>query len=181
MNVTSTISPIDNDITSHSIHDCFCLGQYQEHADQPHPIFIKFTRAIDAVSLLLKCSSLPDKITIKPDMSQAKRFIESLLLKVGWHLIQSGTNLAIRIQSKNIFVDNKLHERVHNSSFELVPAPPSLPSISNSSATPEEDTTPSPHTNSNLCNSNNSSSSYYSNDKDHSSQLIPKPKSTTEH
>ena len=132
-NVISAVSPVDNDITSHSIRDCFRLGRYQEHADRPHPILIKFTRAIDAASLLSKRSSLPDKIFIKPDMSQAERFIESLLLKERWCLIQSGTNRkSIRIQSTNIYVDDKLHGKVHNSSFELVSTSPSPPSISDS-------------------------------------------------
>ena len=59
-------------------------------------------------------------------MSQAERFTESLLLKERWRLIQSGTNRkSIRIQSTNIYVDDKLHGRVHNSLFELATTPPS--------------------------------------------------------
>ena len=55
-------------------------------------------------------------------MTQDERLVESLLLKERWSLIQTSRieHKAIRIQYNKIFVHNKLHGQVINSSF--VPA-----------------------------------------------------------
>ena len=82
-NVISTVSHVDRKITSQNIRDCFRLGKYQECAKRPRPILIKLTRDIDVISLLSNHSSLPNNISIKPDMSQAENTIESLLMKEG--------------------------------------------------------------------------------------------------
>ena len=56
-------------------------------------------------------------------MLQEERQTESLLLKERWTLIQSGIERkAIRIRSNKIFILNKLHGQIINSSF--IPAQP---------------------------------------------------------
>ena len=69
-NVITAVSHVDREITSQNIHDCFRLGKYKESAKRPHPILIKLTGAIDVISLLFNRNSLPNNISIKPDMSQ---------------------------------------------------------------------------------------------------------------
>ena len=71
-NVITAGSHVDREVTSQSIRDCFRLGKYKESAKRPRPILIKLTRAIDVISLLSNRSSLPNNISIKPDMSQAE-------------------------------------------------------------------------------------------------------------
>jgi len=64
--------------------------------------------------------SLPKELRIKPDMSAEERQMESLLLKERWALIQSGIERkVIRICSNKIFVHNKLHGQIINSSLVL--------------------------------------------------------------
>ena len=119
-NVITAVSHVDHEITSQNIRDCLRLGKYKESAKRPRPILIKLTRAIDVISLLSNRNSLPNNISIKPDMSQAKRTIESLLMKERWRLIQTGIDhKSIKIQAANIYVNNKLHGKVCNSSFAL--------------------------------------------------------------
>ena len=116
-NVISAVSHVDHEIT---ICDCLSLGKYKESAKRPRPILVKLTRAIDVISLLSNRSSLPKNISIKPDMSQAERTIESLLMKERWRLIQTGIDRkSIKIQAANIYVNNKLHGKVCISSFTL--------------------------------------------------------------
>jgi len=68
--------------------------------------------------MLSKARFLPKEIRIKPDLSQEERQIESLLLKERWVLIQAGTERkAIKIRGTKIFVSNKLHGQIINSSF----------------------------------------------------------------
>jgi len=67
--------------------------------------------------VLSKARFLPKEIRIKPDKSQEERQIESVLLKERWVLIQAGTERkAIKIRSTKIFVSNKLHGQIINSS-----------------------------------------------------------------
>ena len=94
------------------------MEKYKESAKRPDPILIKLTRAIDVISLLSNRSFLPDNISIKPDMSQAKCTIQLLLMKERWHLIQTDIDCkSIKIQAANIYVNNKLHGKVYNSSL----------------------------------------------------------------
>ena len=119
-NVISAVSHVDREITSQSIRDCFRLGKYKESAERPRPILIKLTRAIDVINLLSNRSSFPKNISIKPDMTQAERTIESLLMKERWRLIQTGIDRkSIKIQAANIYVNNKLHGKVSISSLTL--------------------------------------------------------------
>ena len=54
-------------------------------------------------------------------MSQAKRIIESLLMKKRWSLIQTGIDRkSFRKQAANIYVKNKLHGKVCKLSFTLL-------------------------------------------------------------
>jgi len=117
-NVKSIISEGDNSISPLSIWDLLRLGKYREQAQRPRPILVKLTRTIDVSTLLIKAKSLPKGVNIKPDMTREERLTESILLKERWSLIQSGLNRrAIKIRSNKIFVINKLHGQVVNSSF----------------------------------------------------------------
>ena len=69
---------------------------------------------------LSKTSSFPNGIQIKPDMTPEERLTESILLKERWALIQKETECrAIKICGNRIFVNNKLHGEVKNSSLVL--------------------------------------------------------------
>ena len=92
-NVISTVSHVDSEITSQSIHDFFRLGKYKESVERSHPMLIKVTKAIDVISLSSNHSYFPNNISIKPDMSQAKRITESLLMKERWSLIHLIVNV----------------------------------------------------------------------------------------
>ena len=118
-NVTKIVTEGDNTINPLSIRDLLRLGKYREQANKPRPILLRLTRTIDVSILLSKAAkSLPKGIRIKPDMTREERHIESLLLKERWSLIQSGLDRrAIRIRSDKIFVNNKLHGQVVNSSY----------------------------------------------------------------
>jgi len=77
------------------------LGKYQEQANKLRPIL---NRTMD-VSILLSrtAKSLPKGTKIKPDMRPEERYIESLLFKERWSLIQSGLDHnAIKILSDKI-------------------------------------------------------------------------------
>jgi len=109
----------DNSISPLSIRDLLRLGKYREQANKPRPILVKLNRTVDVSILLLKAAkSLPKGIKIKPDMTREERHIETLLLKERWSLIQSGRDRrSIKIRSDKIFVNNKLHGQVVNSTY----------------------------------------------------------------
>jgi len=116
--VTSTITEGDNSISPLSIRDMFRLGKYREQSKIPRPILVKLNRTMDVSVLLTKARSLPKHIRLKPDMSPAERLVESLLLKERWSLIQSGIDRKeIKICSNKIFVKQKLHGQVINSTY----------------------------------------------------------------
>jgi len=117
-NVTTIVTQGDKSINPLSIRDLLRLGKYREEAKKPRPILIRLTRTLDVSLLLAKAKSLPKGISIKPDMTREEREIESLLQKERWSIIQTGVNRkAIKIRSNKIFVNNKLHGQVVNSSF----------------------------------------------------------------
>ena len=116
--VTSIITQGDNSVSPLSIRDLLRLGKYRDQSKTSRPILVKLNRTIDVTTLLIKARSLPKEIRIKPDMSHEERLIESLLLKERWSLIQSGIERkVIRIRANKIFVKNKLHGQIIDSSF----------------------------------------------------------------
>ena len=116
--VTSIVTEGDNSISPLSIRDLLRLGKYREESSKPRPILVKLNRTIDVSLLLSKAKSLQKDIRIKPDLTREERMIESLLLKERWTLIQSGVERkVIKIRSNKIYVKNKLHGQVTNSSF----------------------------------------------------------------
>ena len=132
--VTSIITKGENSISPLSIRDLVRLGKYHEQLKQPRPLLVKLNRSIDASALLLKARSLPKTIRIKPDMSQADRLVESLLLKERWSLIQNSIDRkVIKIRSNKIFVHKKLHGQVKNSTFVLSQSHQLIPMDSSSS------------------------------------------------
>ena len=132
--VTSIITKGENSISPLSIRDLVRLGKYHEQLKQPRPLLVKLNRSIDASALLLKARSLPKTIRIKPDISQADRLVESLLLKERWSLIQNSIDRkVIKIRSNKIFVHKKLHGQVINSTFVLSQSHQLIPMDSSSS------------------------------------------------
>ena len=70
--------------------------------------------------MLSKAGSLPSGLQIKPDMTREERLTESILLKERWALIQKETDhKTIKIRGNKIFVNNKLHGEVKNSSLVI--------------------------------------------------------------
>ena len=132
--VTQIVTEGENSISPLSLRDLFRLGKYRDSTTKPRPVLVKLTRTIDVSLLLSKARSLPKNIRIKPDMTQDERLVESLLLKERWSLIQThGIECkAIRIRYNKIFVHNKLHGQVFNSSY--------VPAQTKSSNTEMEDT-----------------------------------------
>ena len=118
-NVTTIVCEGDNSVNPLSIRDLLRLGKYREQANKPRPILVRLNRTVDVSILLSKAAkSLPKGIKIKPDMTREERHIESLLLKERWSLMQSGRDRrAIKIRSNKIFVNNRLHGQVVNSSY----------------------------------------------------------------
>ena len=118
--VAQIITKVDNNINPLSICDLVRLGKYQADSNRPRPLLVKFNRAIDVSVLLAKTSSLPKEIKIKPDMSPTERQTESILLKERWSLIQAGHERKnIKLRGSKIFVNNKLHGEVIDSSLVL--------------------------------------------------------------
>ena len=124
--VTSVITKGEISINPLSIRDILRLGKYHDQSTKPCPILVKLNRTIDVSLLLSQAKSLPKDLRIKPDMSKEERLIESLLLKERWSLIQSGIECkAIKIRSNKIFVRNKLHGQIINSSLVPTQSPQS--------------------------------------------------------
>ena len=116
--VTSIVTQGENSVSPLSIRDLLRLGKYHDQSKKPRPILVKLNRTIDVTTLLIKARSLPKEIRIKPDMSHEERLTESLLLKERWSLIQTGIKRkVIRIRANKIFLKNKLHGQIIDSSF----------------------------------------------------------------
>ena len=120
--VTQIVAEGENSISPLSIRDLFRLGKYCDQLSKPRPILVRLTRTIDVSLLLSKARTLPKEIRIKPSMTREERLTESLLLKERWSLIQSSSfeRKAIKIGQNKIYVHNKLHGQIINSTF--VPA-----------------------------------------------------------
>ena len=119
-NVAKVITKVDENVNPLSIRDLHQLGKYQEQSRYPRPILIRFNRAIDVSLLLSKAGSLPSGLRIEPDMTREERLTESILLKERWALIQKETDRkTIKIHGNKIFVNNKLHGEVKNSSLAI--------------------------------------------------------------
>ena len=69
------------------------------------------------------CPHIPHKVLLlfKPDMSPTERKCESMLLREGWSLIQSGVPRAvIKIRGSRLLVRNKLYDQVSLSGNNLL-------------------------------------------------------------
>ena len=118
LDLSNVVKLVDENINPLSIRDLHRLGKYQDNSTRPRPILTKFNRAIDVSLLLSKTGSLPNGIRIKPDMTPEERHNESVLLKERWALIQKNIDRkVIKIRGRRLFVNNKLHGEVKNSSF----------------------------------------------------------------
>ena len=73
--VTTTISHLDEHISSHSVHDCIRLEIYNESCKQP--ILVKLNSARKVSTIHANRPKLDKGISIKPDMAKQQREIES--------------------------------------------------------------------------------------------------------
>lgn len=109
--VTTTISPLDEHISRHSVCDCIRLGQYNE--SRKWPILVKLNSAHEVSIVLANRPKLDKGISIKPDMAKQEREIKSLLLKEWRSLITSGKqSKEIKIRGRPLYVSNALYGHV---------------------------------------------------------------------
>ena len=119
--VSSVVSSIDGSVTKSSIRDCYRLGKYSESNKRSRPILVELHRSHDVSIILSKRSKLQGSSTfIKPDMSQAEKATEKILLNQRWQLIQAGkTN--IKIRGPRLYINGRLHGQVVDSQFLTQP------------------------------------------------------------
>jgi len=112
------LTQTNNEITHHSIRDCFRLGKFKSSNARPRPILVKLTRSFDANAVLYNRSKAPSGTQIKPDMNREERKKESLLLSEQWNLICSGIDKKdIKIYGSKLFVKGQKYGEIINSVF----------------------------------------------------------------
>lgn len=134
----STLSNIENTISSHSIRDCYRLGKFSESSKRPRPLLIKLSRSHDVTTILSKRSSLKGSdIVIKPDMSPTEKTTNAILLKQRWSLINSSVtnSQSIRIRGSRLLINGRVHGQVIDAQYLTSPllsdhVIPRLPSVS---------------------------------------------------
>ena len=72
---------LNSNLNESTIHDCFCLGRYNQSHKWPGPILVKLNRSIGVANTLSNRSLCPENITVKPDLTSKEREIVSILLK----------------------------------------------------------------------------------------------------
>ena len=133
----SVFSAVDPKFESQSIKDCSRLGKFDPKHSRPRPILVQFVRMADVTKVLVNRGKLNHPYYIKPDMTQEQRQVESVLMRIRWQLIQSGTpRQKVQIRNNRIYVDSKLHGKVVN--FEFQP----MVATSNTRVQPPADTIP---------------------------------------
>ena len=118
--VVSVFATIDSTFQAQALKDCFRLGKYNPAHDKPRPILVKFVRIADVSNILSKKRNLHQPYFIKPDMSREQRKQETVLIRERWNLIQSGIpRNEVKFRNARLYVKNKLHGSVVDSSFVL--------------------------------------------------------------
>ena len=80
--VSSFLSKVESSITAQSISNIYRLGKYSETSQRPRPVLVKFSRLLDATTILSKRSSIKGStLFVKPDLSPSERETESILLR----------------------------------------------------------------------------------------------------
>ena len=98
------------------------LRRYQEKAERPRPLLVKFNRVADISKVFSKINRLDKPFIIKPDLSPTDRAQEALLLKKRWTLIQSRHSKSeVNIRGSCIFSNKKLHGQVINLMLQRYP------------------------------------------------------------
>ena len=132
-NVVDVLHTVDTEFQKQNVRDCLRLGKFKENASRPRSILIKFSCSIDAMSILSNRNSLPNGITLKPDMNREEREADFLLLKERWRLIKSGVpKTSIKISRSHIYVKKQKHGEIINSIFCLMSQHSNIKSASNS-------------------------------------------------
>ena len=117
-NVTNILEKITPSFSGSALRDCHRLGRFTKNQTRPRPILAKLNRAVDVTNILSNRPNYPTNVNIKPDLSPEDRTCESKLLAERWRLIQSGIDKrSIKIRRPSIYVNGKLHGKVHNSVF----------------------------------------------------------------
>ena len=118
MYVADVLLATDPDFQKQNVQDFFRLGEFKVKATNPRSSLVKFHRSLDATIISNK-SSLPNGITINPDVTHEERNTESLLLQERWCLIQSGVPKAA--SRSFIYINRRKHGEVVDSMFCLTP------------------------------------------------------------
>ena len=142
------LSDIDSSLTGASVRDFHRLGKFKPSNTRPRPLLVKLLRTFEASLILSKKDSLTSStISIKRDLSPEERAIENALLKERRSLIDSGIERRhIKIRGISLYVKNKLHGSVQDSTFKTAPSPTnpsSSDSMDSSEERPSADTNPS--------------------------------------
>ena len=124
-NVTKLLEKINPDFCGATLRDCFRLGHYNKDQTQSRPILAKLNRTVDVANILSNRAKYPNEINIKPNLTKEERSRQSKLLAERWHLMQPGIDKkSIKIKKSSIYIQEKLHSSVQNSSFCPVDQPP---------------------------------------------------------
>jgi len=122
--VIEVLSNIKVQMKPDHIVDCFRLGRFKQGKSRPRPILIRLQCVTDVNEILASRKFLHTPFIIKPDLSPAKRAIESVVLKERYSLIQTGVNRnQIKLRNNRIFVNGKLHGEVFNRVLKCFSAP----------------------------------------------------------
>ena len=118
--IKEIITPLDSNLSDHSIRDCRRLGKFTKDLTRPRPILVTLNRRADVLNILDKAGSLAHPLSIKQDRSREDRVRDAILLKERWRLMGTGTDKKkIKIRNSKIFVSGVLHGEVVDSTFNL--------------------------------------------------------------
>ena len=107
-------------IDSEDIKDLYRLGKYDSKNERPRPLLVKFLRSSVALDVLSNKTKLDTPVYLKPDLTPEERHKEMLLLKERRVLINKGVERKeIKIRNDSIFINNRFHCRVSDSSANL--------------------------------------------------------------
>lgn len=100
--------PGNDNLTSISVRDCIRLGKYQEQAQYPRPILVKFNSFKDVSGVLSVrarlVSAQGSPISVKRDLPKGERLLESMLLKERRNLINEGVERnVIKIKGNKLY------------------------------------------------------------------------------
>ena len=85
---------------------------------------VTFDRSSDVTTILSNRAQIKSPYTVKADLSEQARAIESHLLKARWSLIQANIpKIDIKICGNKLYVKDKLHGQADSTGFKPNPVP----------------------------------------------------------